>query len=46
MAAFGQQRNRNVKKRTHCIVVDQDSLTAPTCPKLSGVGGGNQWGSP
>jgi hypothetical protein len=26
MAAFGPQRNRNVNKRTRCIVVDQDSL--------------------
>jgi hypothetical protein len=26
MAASGPQRNRNVNKRTHCIVVDQDSL--------------------
>ena len=26
MAAPGPQRNRNVNKRTHCIVVDQDSL--------------------
>jgi hypothetical protein len=26
MAASGPQRNRNVNKRTHCIVVDQDIL--------------------
>jgi hypothetical protein len=26
MAASGPQRDRNVNKRTHCIVVDQDSL--------------------
>jgi hypothetical protein len=26
MATSGPQRNRNVNKRTHCIVVDQDSL--------------------
>jgi hypothetical protein len=26
MAASGPQRNRNENKRTHCIVVDQDSL--------------------
>jgi hypothetical protein len=26
MAASGPQRNRNVNKCTHCIVVDQDSL--------------------
>jgi hypothetical protein len=26
MAASGPQRNRNVNKRTHCIVVCQDSL--------------------
>jgi hypothetical protein len=28
MVAYGTQRNRNVNKRTHCIVVDQDSLKA------------------
>ena len=27
MAASGPQRNRNVNKRTHCIMVDQDSLS-------------------
>jgi hypothetical protein len=27
IAASGPQRNRNVNKRTHCIVVDQDSLS-------------------
>jgi hypothetical protein len=26
MTASGPQRNRNVNKHTHCIVVDQDSL--------------------
>jgi hypothetical protein len=26
VAASGPHRNRNVNKRTHCIVVDQDSL--------------------
>jgi hypothetical protein len=28
MTASGPQRNRNVNKRTHCIVVDQYSLSA------------------
>jgi hypothetical protein len=26
MAASGPQRNRNVNKRTHCIVADHDAL--------------------
>jgi hypothetical protein len=39
MAASGPQRNRNVNKRTHCIVVDQDSLNIFVVYRLYGQRG-------
>ena len=34
MVASGPQRNRNVNKRTHCIVVDHDPLTSNSSQTL------------